>query len=59
MTLNSSYVGSEHSVLRDDLSSPTLGTEITKWVFILALQGHITDNTQNYTTAVCCQNLTS
>jgi len=59
MTLNNSYVSTEHSALRDDLSSPTLGTEITNWGFILALQGQIMDNTQNFTMAVCCQNLTS
>jgi len=59
MTLNNSYVSTERSVLRDDLSIPSLGIEITSWGFILALQGQTTDNTQNCAVAVCCQTLTS
>jgi len=59
MTLNNSSVNTECSVLRDDLSIPSLGTKITKWGFILALQGQIADNMQNCAMTVCRQNITS
>jgi hypothetical protein len=59
MTLNNSHVRSERIVLRDDLSIPSLGIEITNWGFILSLQGQITDSKQNCAMAMCCKTVAS